>query len=119
MLCPSCQKRFDPQSNLERAADELLPPDVDLYDFGGGIGIVPIPDYSSNSYLTRHFACLVTRYQEGMDIHKDFLYLPFRITAKWPQKDKDFSEQVYDDVKRAVAAWPEKALPKISLENLV
>lgn len=55
-------------SNLERVASCLefaaqnLPKDMELYDFGGGIEVAPVPDIRGNDgYLTSHMAAVARK----------------------------------------------------------
>jgi hypothetical protein len=107
-LCPACLKKYDAASVLEQAAAELLPPNIELYDFGGGLIVAPVPDIpreGARSYLTSHMAALVS--------HSEKKILAFEIKEGTWQKSAhgngEFSEGIVNDLKRALTLWPTAA----------
>ncbi len=107
-ICAACKTEYNPQTALERAA-ALLPAGIELYDFGGGITIAPMPDLRTDGQrnLASHMAMLVEMPCDG---HKTKM-LVFEIKeATWQRSTRDFSEGIADDLKRALSLWDTKAV---------
>lgn len=109
-LCSACHEKYNPTTILEKAASELLPPDVELYDFGGQNFIVPIPHLTGESlFYLGYVAALVEKVRPPFN-GNDLKILAFRITnARYAYATGDFSSDIVEDLKRAIAAWPDKA----------
>lgn len=116
-LCSVCSAKLEPTSAIEAAADKVLAgTDLELYDFGGGYNVAPLPDQSARGekYLAQRIAALVER-----RLTPDAKVLPFYVYGNWRTGEPADLEA---DIKRALEAFPTKAIPQgsfLTLDHIV
>lgn len=106
MLCTKCKQETAPDAN--ELAKAFLPPNVELYDFGGGTEVLPVPDVTStDSYFS-------STYVGGLiSLDEPHLLLAFHVPYTFKKNEPfDLTECLLDSAKKALRFWPERARPR-------
>jgi hypothetical protein len=109
-VCSRCKQK-DYNAEIERQLKQALPANRELYDFGGGMVIVPIPDVGSDkaSYRTAHMAALIELDDDRRCIRGLTFEVPYRL-IKQNKSMIDVGDFVAL-VLRASAQFDGKAIP--------
>ena len=113
-VCPTCKQ---PTRDLEfdKKVKDILGPDMDLYDFGGGLTVVPEPDLPNGSYLTSHIAAIYRM----EDSKARFLVFRLEANLAGPKNQGYFEQLILERLPEVKKQFDEKAREELTVEGII
>jgi hypothetical protein len=93
---------------FEEKVREILGPDLELYDFGNGVDVLPIPDPGGNGWLTKSMSYVVSKFGKGL---MPVRALGFELDHKGGRGTNWAQEEILLRLPEVVKRFEELALP--------